>query len=198
VALCYDPPQSVALRQGEILQGIWEHIPRFPAVESQPGQSFVVDSVAPELVVVMNSDCDLEWDFKARFPDQSSREQLSYSGTLDPLTLSGMLSYVFLVEMHKKEHMRPLVRGSDLWRRVEQNQDERYHRFNEALVGKPATDSLPDLYLDFKKSLALPIAGVYEGIRVGGVMRIALIPDKYIHDLIHRYYGFLSRVAVPE
>ncbi len=192
----YSPPQFGALHQGEILGEIWEHVPRYPPIESQSGQSFPIDSVRYEFVVVMSPDCDLEWDFKARFPDQQSQEQLSSPSDISDLPVS--VSHVFLAKIYRREKIRSLIKGSDIWKRIENNQDERYHRFKESPVGEPLTTVLPDLYIDFKKALAIPTKSLYEGLRVGGVRRIALIPDKYIHDLMHRYYGFLSRVALPE
>lgn len=144
----------------------------------------------------MSPDCDLEWDFKARFPDQQSQEQLSSPSDISDLPVS--VSHVFLAKIYRREKIRSLIKGSDIWKRIENNQDERYHRFKESPVGEPLTTVLPDLYIDFKKALAIPTKSLYEGLRVGGVRRIALIPDKYIHDLMHRYYGFLSRVALPE
>ena len=194
--LQYGPPQSGALRQGEILGDIWDHVPRYPPMESQPGQSFSIDSVHYEYVVVMSPDCDLEWDFKARFPDQESREQLIPQSNISDLSAS--LSHVFLARFYRQEKIRSSIKGSDIWKRIEQNQDERYHHFKAAPVNELPESVLPDLYIDFKKALAIPTKSLYEGLRAQGIKRIALIPDIYIHDLMHRYYGFLSRIALPE
>lgn len=192
----YDPPPSGALRQGEILGDIWEHVPRHPPVESQPDQTFAVDSVLYKFVVVMSPDCDLDWDFKARFPDQPSKDQLTQHN--DVSSQAASLSHVFLARCYLEANIRPLVPGSDLWKRIKQNQDERYHHLQSAsLIDLPQT-TLPDLYIDFKKSLAIPTHSLYEGIRVQGVKRVVLIPNIYIHDLMHRYYGFLSRVGLPD
>lgn len=192
--LHYDPPQSGALRQGEILGDIWEHVPQYPPIESQPGQSFSIDSVHYEFVVIMSPDCDLEWDFNSRFPDQQSRESLSQA---DISHLPVSVSHIFLAKVYQRDKIRPSVPGKDIWKRIEQNQDERYHHFKEAPVDE-STIVLPDLYIDFKKALAIPTKSLYEGLRVKGVKRMALIPNIYLHDLMHRYYGFLSRIGVPE
>ena len=192
----YVPPLTGALRQGEILGEIWEHIPQYPPIGSQQGQSFPFDSVRHEMVVVMSPGCDLEWDFKARFPDQPSQEQL-----LSPPDLqenASLIPHVFLANVYIKPEIRSRITGSDIWKRIEGNQDERYHHFKEAPVGEPPVRQLPDLYIDFKKSIAIPTNRLYEGVRVGGVTRIATIPDNYLHDLIHRYFGFLSRIALPD
>jgi hypothetical protein len=197
VPLQYDPPQAGALRQGEILGDIWDHVPQYPPIESQPNQSFTIESIYYEFVVVMSPDCDLEWDFKARFPDQESQNgliPLSHSLDLPPL-----LSHVFLAAAYRNEKIRSRKEiKSDIWRRIENNQDERFHHFAPATLNDTSAIALPDLYIDFKKALAIPTKSLYEGLRVQGVKRIALIPDKYIHDLMHRYYGFLSRVALPD
>ena len=101
--------------------------------------------------------------------------------------------------MYKESQIRSRSEvNSDLWRRIERNQDERYHHFTEAPIENSSDDGLPDLYIDFKKALAIPTKSLYEGLRVEGVKRIALIPEVYIHHLMHRYYGFLSRVALPD
>jgi hypothetical protein len=56
---------------------------------------------------------------------------------------------------------------------------------------------VPEIYLDFKKALALPTRQVYEGLRVKGIPRLAVVPPIFLHDALHRFYGYLSRVAVP-
>jgi hypothetical protein len=30
------------------------------------------------------------------------------------------------------------------------------------------------------------------------VQRVAIMPPIYMHDLMHRFYGFLSRVGLPD
>ena len=65
----------------------------------------------------------------------------------------------------------------------------------ESVEARPA---LPDLFLDFKKALALPTALLYQVAQEGTVERVAIVPPIYLHDLIHRFYNFLSRVAVPD
>ena len=44
----------------------------------------------------------------------------------------------------------------------------------------------------------MPTDRLYDGILAGNVERVALLPDYYIHHLIHRFYSFLSRVALPD
>lgn len=196
MALQYDSPQSGALRQGEILRDIWEHLPQYPPIESQPNQSFPVDSTHHKLVVIMSPDCDLEWDFKERFPNAQSQIELR---TLEGVGESSKeIPYIFLAKLFLTEEIRSRGVNSSKWSRIQTNQEERYHHLKEASIGESGADQLPDLYIDFKKALAFPTQKLYEGFSVDGVKRVALIPDGYIHHLMHRYFGYLSRVALPE
>lgn len=196
--LCYDLPQTGPLLQGEILGEIWEHVPRYPAIQSQEGQEFPVDSLRHEFVVVMSPGCDLEWDFWVRFPNPASQQQLVTPLNFNARKVSKAVSHVFLAQVHRQGEIKSQASSSHHWTLLVANRDERYHHFGSAPIGNGEGDMMPDLYIDFKKALALPIAKVYEGIGMGEIRRIALIPDRYIHHLMHRYYGFLSRVALPD
>lgn len=213
--LRYDiPPSSGTLRQGEILRDVYEHVPNFPAAKSKEGEEFPVNSIHHPLLIVMSPDCDLVWDFKGRFPDKQGKEQPK--SIQDFLEIGKIVLHVILAKITKditKTLPPSILRvlfakicdtgtiyrrclDSSHFDRVSNNQDERYHHFPEAPVGNPPIYSVPELYIDFKKSLSIPTQNLYEGLQVGGIKRVALIPDKYIHDLMHRSYGFLSRVAV--
>jgi len=196
VPFTYDiPPNSGSLRQGEILGDVWEHRPLYPPVEI-PREPLEVTSVYHPLMVVMTADCDLYGDFDARFPDQHAQEQ--YQSAVEDENHPKHLPHTLLCDAYKEEQIRLRIGGSDLWRRIKQNQDERYHHFGPATIGNPPVDKLPDLYLDFKKVLALPTRSLYEGIRTQGVKRLATVPPIYIHNLMHRFYGFQSRVGLPD
>lgn len=189
------PPPSGALRQGEIVGPLWDHRALVPPIELPKGQGVAVASSPHPLRVVLSPDCDLLWDFEARFelPDADK------GGGEGPFEQHpDAVGQVLVCDLFGHAHMRARFRGKrDPWRRVDQNQDERYHRLDAAAVA----DSdlvFHHLYLDFKKVTSVPTGALYEGILLGEVKRLALIPDVWIHDLIHRFYGFLSRVAVPD
>lgn len=57
---------------------------------------------------------------------------------------------------------------------------------------------LPALVADFKKFLAFSVPGLYLAIQAGHIDRVALVPPVYVHDLMHRFFGFLSRVGLPD
>jgi len=190
-------PAAGTLRQGELLGEVWEHRPEHPPGSLPQDASIQFKSVYHPFVMVMNPDCDLEWDFKARFSDELSQRTYQHTGEISQP--NALISHVILCDVYELSKIRNLVPpGKDIWKRIEQNQDERYHHLKPAQVEDMPVSQLPDLYLDFKKVFGIATETLYEGLRIGTIRRIALVPPIYIHDLIHRFYGFLSRVALPE
>ena len=198
------PPTSGPLRQGELLGPVWEHQATSPASEHPAGAALPYISVQHSFVMVISQDCDLLWDFNARFEsDQSKRDLHPEIDGIDDHP--SCVPHVLLCDTFAHDDIRPRIKGSDIWKRIRGNQDERYHRFDSAPVILAADDGtedqvgeFPDLFLDFKKALALPTRQLYLGLREASVPRLALVPPIYLHDLIHRFFGYHSRVALPE
>jgi hypothetical protein len=141
-------------------------------------------------MLVMHADCDLLWDFKYR----SSR-------TIEEPLNSGdrsLVPEVLLCDAYEESQIRQTISGSDIFRRIRQNQDERYQCLQKATVGSNSGVTVPELYLDFKKMYMEPTEALYSALGAGSVSRVGIIPPIYIHDLMHRLFGFLSRVGVPE
>lgn len=185
-----DAPDSGALRQGEFLGPIWSHRASYPPIALAPGRSVAVTSSLLDLSVVLSPDCDLLWDYDARF---------DLSEEADPAEEHpNIVSEVLICSLQSYGQMRPRFKSDRKgWTRVARNQDERYHHFNAAQVG--AGDLvLHDLFIDFKKVTSISTGGLYEGIALGSVKRVAHVPDLYLQDLVHRFSSFLSRVALPE
>lgn len=199
-----DPPSSGALGQGEILADIWEHRALPPPIEIPQDSAVDVRSVFHPLVIVMTAVCDLEWDHQARFAQKASEDEgaaaiVEYDQQLVDDSDPGIVPHVLLCEGYQRDQIRPRFTGmTDIWKRIRQNQDERYHRFEQASIGHSSGPPLPELFLDFKKTLSLPTQALYEGLDKGSVRRVAVVPPVYLHDLMHRFYGFLSRVGVPD
>jgi hypothetical protein len=194
VGLIYQPPPSKgALRQGEILGPLWDHRPIAPAIELARGRSVAIASSPHPLRVVLSPDCDLLWDFEARFEiPEDSRDEEPFDRHPNAVT------DVLVCDLFSHPQMRSRFKDKrEVWRRIDQNQDERYHRLQAAPV-KDSDLVLHNLYLDFKKVTTVETGRLYEGILIGEVGRLALVPEVWIHDLVHRFYGFLSRVAVPD
>jgi hypothetical protein len=191
------------LKQGEILADIWVHRPLVAAVEIPPGHSVEIEPTRHPLVIVMTAECDLEWDYKTRFGEETIEGETGAivvlkGGANVDINHPNLVHSVLMCEVYRDEEIRARVPGSDIWKRIGRNQDERYHHFEQGPIGDPPMDSLPDVYLDFKKLLALPPQTLYDSLGPGRVRRIAVVPAVYLHDLMHRFYGFLSRVGVPD
>ena len=194
-----DPPSTGPLRQGEILAEIWEFRPLVTPVAASRGMTPEVVAVYHPFTFIMSADCDLEQDFKVRFGDQPPRE--SYEEAIRMEGKPAIISHVLLYEGYDGEQLLPRVSGSDIRRRIKQNQDERDHFFASATIGNSSSTipkRLPDLCLDFKKTLALPTHCLYNDIINGGINRVAIVPPFDVHDLMHRFYAFLSRVALHQ
>ncbi len=184
-----EAPGSGALRQGEFLGPIWTHKTAYPPIALARGRTVAVASTIQDLAVVLSPDCDLLWDYEARFDflDESD-PAIEHPNTVSEVRVCSLQSYGQIRPRFKKNR--------DGWNRVTGNQDERYHHFGAADI-EGSDLCLHDLFIDFKKVTSVPTASLYEGIVLGSVQRVAQVPDIYIHDLIHRFSGFLSRVALP-
>lgn len=186
------PPSDGSLRQGEILSGIIEHR---AVICAQPleERNVPVESIPHHLAVILSADCDLEQDFNTRFLRKSLADG-SQSTSVDESD-HHLFPYIAVCDLFPPSHVRGRFNHKELWKRVVQNQDERYHHFVDQGCN---IQSLSDVYIDFKKAFALPIMAVYRSIIDKQVQRVALVPEIYLHDLMHRYYSFLSRIAVPD
>lgn len=107
--------------------------------------------------MVLTQECDLDWDFKARNgePDQNLRERK-------------LVPNILLSEIMDADRLRQRIQGSDIWKRIVRNQDERYYFFppiasTEDLLGQ----GLPALVVDFKRVFTIPSAELYLRMEIG-------------------------------
>ncbi len=184
--LIYTGPTSGQLRQGEILADIYEHRADRAPVELPPDALLGVKPRRHPRVIVMTAECDLEWDYKRRCVSALDEGHQK------------IVPYVLLCDVFSGQQIQHRFDGAALWTRVEKNLDERYHRLDEAPIGDPELGRLPELYLDFKKTFALPTLAMYAGFFVRGIRREAVVPTLYLQNLMHRFYSFLSRVGLPD
>jgi hypothetical protein len=195
VPLSYEPSESGALRQGEVLGNVWEYwVPLTSPLDETIGAP--VGKVQHELVIVLTADCDLDQDFNKRFTHEESDQRPRIS-VLEPKDEE--LSYVLLCDLFLSSQLRLMVSaGRDIWKRITQNQDERYHTFAAPESEIVRAEQSNDVIIDFKKTLAIRTAGLYEGVGTQSVTRLGVMAPIYLHDLMHRFYGFLSRVGLPD
>ena len=196
----YDSPFPYgAIRQGEILSGMHLHTPQHSPTALVEGETVPVLSVSHNRMIVVNPDCDLEADFDARFlPPEVLRNPGGWPHIGDHHSL---VPVVLLCDVFEESEIRGSDRpisSSDLWRRVRANQDERYHRFPASQIRGHAGYSLPELFLDFRRTYAVQTDWLYRAIADSAIQRVALVPPVYLHDLIQRYYSYYARVGLPD
>lgn len=183
--LCYKPPNSPYLRQGEIIEGLFElqiQIPSESTIDlNQPAK---LDRIDHPYSIVVSQDCDLEWDYKARQGEAPEGK---------------LLAQVLFCALFSEDELRR-DRGkltNELFRRVERNQDERYHHLAAAPISETGK-SIPELFTDFKTTFSLPVEFVYWLLSTSQVIRRGSLSSPYLEDFMHRLYTFLGRVATPE
>lgn len=186
-----DPSVPGPLRQGEILSDVWEHRAEYPPIRLDEGTDVNIQPISHPRLIVMSQDCDLVQDFEAR----RKLNELQQSEETER-EVARLLPHILLCELYERDEIRSRFQ-SDLWRRVTQNQDERYHCLPAAPLANEK-GRLSEFFLDFKKILCLPTDRLYEGLESTQIGRVAVVPPIYLHDLIHRFYSFHSRVALPE
>jgi hypothetical protein len=201
---------SPFLRQGEIINNLFEFRLQMSEVKSidDVRKTAKFDPIIHPYVIVVSQDCDLEWDYKAR-SEKASEDKL--------LTHILFCALFTLDEVRSRSGLK-----SELWKRVRQNQDERYHHLDEALlisaeqctnefvadIHKMSTEDfhkkygtgeiVPELIADFKTTFSLPNEFAYWLVSTGQANRKGALFPPYLEDFMHRLYSFLGRVATPE
>ena len=175
------PPTAGCLWQGEILSNLLE--PLVAARWSTPeGAETEVQLVAHPYALVMTQSCDLRWDFEGRETGK----------------VNSQLSSVLFCAAEPAEILRSgLPPGSDIWKRVRQNADERYMvlRAVPAALDRQA-EGIPELGLDFKRYFTLPVLVVYEQLAAQAVRR-SVLSELYASHLSARFFSFQARIGLP-
>jgi hypothetical protein len=174
-------PDGSRLRQGELLTDLVQFTLDLATIgQEQPGFFRTTHPFA----IIVSQDCDLEQDFHLRTQDKASVKRLPS---------------VLFTQAFAAAELRPTVGGSDIWKRVVQNKDERYHYLQ---MVEPTCDSqkagLPALVADFKRYFTLPTEEVYHKLEIGEVKRRCVLTSPYLEHVAIRFGFFLSRVALPQ
>lgn len=191
----YAPSVEGKLRQGEFLSGL--SISKLPidavtrtidGLQAGESLSFVVRS--HPYVLVVSQDCDLEQDFTLR--------QTQPAVAPDQLLPSVLLCEVFTAEELRGRKTGPDKIGSDMWKRIRQNKDERYHFFESVAVGADKLGAgLPELGVDFKRYFTIPTDELYLRMDRGHAQRRCRLVSPYLEHLTTRFAYFQCRVALP-
>ena len=173
-----------ALRRGEILSDISQTILKPDCIEDYiaHGGVPVVDEVKHAWAIVLTQDCDLDWDFKARNQQDSQNKRIPN---------------ILFCEVVTAEDLKGSSVGNDIWKRIRQNQDERYHFLQKIEPGDDSQNfGIPELGIDFKRYFTLPTEEVYKRLEYGAKRR-SLLNGSYLQHIITRFFHFQLRVALP-
>jgi hypothetical protein len=172
------------LRQGEVLTGVIQRRRSFRSLgENNPE----LEEIQHPYVLVVSQDCDLEQDHRQRTNTEAP------ANTSDKL-----MPNVLLVQAVKaQELIAALPKGKDIYKRVIQNKDERYHVLQRV---EPHADStavgVPALGIDFKRCFSVPTDELYVQLSSHAIRRTRLY-SPYLEHFSKRFADFLNRVALP-
>jgi hypothetical protein len=161
-------------RQSEILTNLSQF-----TYDSTAGN---VSYIVHEHSIILMQDCDLLWDYEARREGR------------DPY-LNGILIY----EAEPVERGRARLQGSDIWRRVRDNREERYH-FLEAVPKEQdsLSEGLPGLIVDFRRFFTLSVVEIARQCsEPDGAKRRCRLEAPYREHLQSRAAFYLQRVMLP-
>jgi hypothetical protein len=163
------------LRQAEIITGLRQY-----SYDPVAGEGV---EVPHPYVIVLSQDCDLLWDFEAR-------------GKQEPPHLNGVL----LLEIWLGSEKGSRLPGSDVWKRIKQNKDDRYHFLEAAPPTLDLVNSgLPEMVVDFKRYFTLPPEEIYRQFALGaqGAVRRCRLEMPYREHLQSRAGFYIQRVMLP-
>ncbi|MBZ9693926.1 hypothetical protein [Mesorhizobium sp. CO1-1-9] len=165
---------SLEFRQGEIISGLRQYL-YYPEDQS-------VDTREHPFAIIASQDCDLLQDFDALAANSQSQ-----------------LNSILLYEAHPTRDVRGKVAGSDIWKRIVQNNDERYHALEAAHPRHDLSSiGLPDLVVDFKRLFSVPAEDLAKQVKAGTAVRRCRLEMPYREQFQSRVAFYLQRVAVPE
>ncbi|HSS77994.1 MAG TPA: hypothetical protein VLV54_14785 [Thermoanaerobaculia bacterium] len=180
----YVRSQAGALRQGEIITDLVQF--RL-AIETLEANDQVAEYESHPFAIVLSQDCDLDQDWRARQPEAA----------IDKNAERRLLPSILFAQVHEAANLRGRVEGGEMWRRIKQNKDERYHFLQAITQAEDALDrGLPELGIDFKRYFAIPTDEVYQRSRKDARRRCRLV-SPYLEHLSVRFCYYQFRVALP-
>jgi hypothetical protein len=169
------------LAQGEFISGLIYAHAELHSLATPP---LLMAFKKHPLVVTLSQGCDLEQDFLARLGNVKPDK-------IVPSVLLGEVAFA-------SEFRSAVPKDSRIWDRVKQNNDERYHFFQEITIEADALgEGLGELGVDFKRFFTVPTDELYHRIRAGEAKRRCRLESPYLEHFCARFANYLSRVALP-
>ena len=183
------------LRHGEVLCSVWER--RVSLDEVEP-EALNVESFEPPWAIIVTQDGDLEQDAGARgmvAPANATEEELS---KFLKKQNNGLISSVLVVVAQEAKTVKSGIGGSDIWKRVHQNKDERYQFIAPAGASQDLEKTgFDSLVLDFKRMFSVPHDQLLRDIAARRTRRRGVLTSPYSEHLALRAGYFLQRIPLP-
>jgi len=150
-----------------------------------------VEELSFPYLVVLTQDCDLEQFYS------NLKNQKENNAKLNQFLPNILVIPAFPSEQAREgNHLKELFDvaqdrlASDIWKRVKQNKDERYH-----LLPPYQDFQVPELLLDFKTYMTVS----YEDFSTSlSKNYLVTINELFRDDLSHRFCSYLSRIGLPD
>jgi hypothetical protein len=168
------------LRQAEVLSDVFQYRRSFLSLRAKTHE---LEEIQHPYAIVMSPDCDLEQDFGSR---------------MGKIKADKTISDILLLQAITVDELRATTpAGKDIWKRIRQNKDDRYHVIESADPQEDAIGAgLPALGIDFKRYFTVPLDELYEQC-ANQTKRRCFLDSPYSEHLNRRFSDFLSRVALP-
>lgn len=182
--MAYRDPAGNGLRQSDLLAGVTAFaLSKLDDPERPEGTL-----LSYRYSVVVTQDCDLEQDYKVRFPEG---EEPSVS--TDKMLFGVLLCGAYDAEKVRAGSHREQAQkfNAKEWKAVERNQDPRYE-FIGAVPGEGLS-----LVVDFKDYFMVPCRLLYAQLAAGSVKRVKEMDSPYREHVLQRFAWYLMRVGLP-
>jgi len=164
-----------------------------------------VDVITYPVVVVLTQDCDLSQDATARALETEAAQNPSrlddpeFKKNLDR-ALKWKIGSVICCEVKSTAELKPIAaQQKELWKRVIQNFDPRFHCLEAVPTDQDAAgQGIPSVGCDFKHFFTVSIDDVYKRIQLGQVVARTYLVQPYAEHLLQRFYNFQARIPLPE
>jgi hypothetical protein len=159
----YRPSQAESpLRQGEILTNITQFKPTNFDDKSLENTEF--QPIIHPYAIIITQDCDLDWDYNARFKNDNKNQEIPNLK---------LLNSIILCEIDTAKNIRNLKETKDKnflnsheWNLVQTQRHERFYFFEQVPNScELEQEGLPELTADFKKVFGVTPEFIYHQIK---------------------------------
>lgn len=190
----YTPSElNSPLRQGEILTNVIQYKPINLNLRGEDNENeIIVQPITHPYAIIVTQDCDLDWDYKARFKGDKIVDQTN------PKLLNSIILCVIDTAQKIRDISDKNMMNSKEWGLVESHRHERFYFFsNIPSECELKQEGLPELTADLKKVFGVDADFLYQQINLNIVARRCYLNSPYLEHFAQRYHNFHGRVALP-